>query len=50
MSTGPNVNVFRQKQRGARRLDMEIAGLNTSSSFLWTLVVKKTNSPISIPY
>ena len=43
-STGPNANVFGQKKRGARRLDMKIAGRNTSSSFVWTLVVKKENT------
>jgi hypothetical protein len=44
-STGPNVNLFRQNKRGAGRLDMKIAGPNTSSSFLWTLVVKKEMTP-----
>ena len=31
------------KKIGARRLDMKIGGVKKSSSFIWTLVVKKEN-------
>ena len=42
-SSGPNTDLFGQTKRGAGRLDMKIGGVNNSSSFIWTLVVKKEN-------
>ncbi len=44
-STGPNINLLGEQKRRAGRLDMKIAGVKTSSSFIWTLVVKKENIP-----
>ena len=46
LSTGPNVMLFHQKQRGPRRLDMmQFTGPNTASSFLWTLAVETKIHP-----
>ena len=42
-SSGPNTDVLSKTKRGARRLDMKNAGVKKSSSFIWTLVVKKQN-------